>query len=237
MPVVEGMNITKPLTLTLALAALAPATAVAAPNLPVPGDPAYQVPAGQVEHTVVRTEVSGANAVPSKIRHELWLSRDRARSVVTNLVTGKITAETTANRTEVRTWSAEAGRMTVRATPSPRWGLPFNAGSFDAAVQRAYVDQGITQVVGEKTVAGRRALVTQSVRGKWRTDEPNSVTTAVVDAETFDLIERTSELPGAFKQTEVYEVREMLPADSPQARMSMTKRKNVPVKRVGPRRR
>jgi len=112
-------------------------------------------------------------------------------------------------------------------------GLPFSATAFEAAVQRAYVEQGITRVVGERVVAGRRALVTESVRGALSTDEPDSVTTTVVDAGSFALLERTTELAGRFRQVEVHELTETLPAGAPAARMAMTRRPGVPVGHVG----
>ena len=77
---------------------------------------------------------------------------------------------------------------------------PWNATSFEAAVQKAYIDQGFVKVVGETTKNGRRALITETAPPKWKSDNPNSKTIAVVDAETFDLYERTTFDGALFRQ-------------------------------------
>jgi outer membrane lipoprotein-sorting protein len=203
-PVIRGMNITAPIitTIALALVAATPAAASVNPDLPKPGDPQYAIPVGKVEHSITVSEVSGSKAVPSRQRVELWLSRNRGRVVVTNLKTGKVTTEIVVTNNETRAYSAETRRVTVRKTrPGER--LPWNSARFEAAVQRAYVEQGITKVTGETTVRGRRAFVVENVPGTWVSDQPDSKTIAIVDAETYELYERTSTLPnGEFTQKE-----------------------------------
>jgi len=220
-------------TLGLALAA-APASAQIE-GLPTPSDPVARVPAGQVEHSVVVRKVEGSRAVPSHERHELWLGRTHARSVVTDLTTGKVRLEVTVKPGETRMFDPRTNRVTIMRGPTSSKGdaPPWNAAAFEATVQKAYVEQGYTRVVGEKVVDGRRALITESVAGKWRSDEPASVTTAVVDAETFMLYERTTEMPGgAFRQTELHEVNELLPAaaTSTRARLAMAKHPGAKVR-------
>jgi hypothetical protein len=198
------MNITAPIitTIALALVAAAPAAASVHPDLPKPDDPQYAVPVGKVEHSITVSQVSGSKAVPSRQRTELWLSRNRGHVIVTNLKTGKVTTEILVTKKQTRTFSAQTGRITVRRNHRGE-GLPWTSARFEAAVQRAYVEQGITKVTGETTVRGRRALVVESVPGKWVSDEPDSTTIAVVDAETYELYERTTTLPnGAFTQKE-----------------------------------
>jgi len=215
------MNIIAPIltTLTLALVAASPAAAGVTPDLPRPGDAEYAVPVGKVEHTVTVTEVTGTKAVPSHMRQELWLSRHRARSVSTDVETGKVTAEIVVVGRETRMYTADTGRVTIQRTGRPS--IPFTSSRFEAAVQRAYVEQGITKATGETTVRGRRALVVESVPGKWRSDEPDSKTVAVVDAETYALYARTTTLPaGAFTQKETYET-STLGGGSPQVRFVM----------------
>ena len=82
-------------------------------------------------------------------------------------------------------------------------------------------------------MAGRRALVLESVPGKWRSDEPASRTVAVVDAETFAIYERTTGLPGGeFSQTEVHEVTELLPAaKAAKAKLAMASHRGAKVRR------
>jgi len=228
------MNIKTPIltTLTAALVAASPAAAGTNlnPDLPMPGDAKYAVPAGKVEHSVTVTEITGTKAVPSHTRHELWLSRNRARSVSTDVETGEVTAETVVTRGAIRMYSAETGRVTVERTRG--LSIPFTSARFEAAVQRAYVEQGITKVTGETTVRGRRALVVESVPGKWRSDEPASRTVAVVDAETYALYARTTTLPaGAFTQTETYET-STLGGGSPRVRFVMGKHTGAKVQRV-----
>ncbi len=228
------MNIKTPIltTLTAALVAATPAAAGTNlnPDLPMPGDAKYAVPAGKVEHSVTVTEVSGSKAVPSHTRHELWLSRNRARSVSTDVETGKVTAETVVAGKETRTFSAETGRVTIHRTSRPS--IPFNSSRFEAAVQRAYVEQSITKVTGETTVRGRRALVVESVPGKWRSDDPSSKTVAVVDAETYALYARTTSAPdGAFTQKESH-VTSTLQGVSARVRFTMGKHPGAKVQRV-----
>jgi murein DD-endopeptidase MepM/ murein hydrolase activator NlpD len=67
--------------LGLALSA-APATAQI-DGLPLPGDEVAKVAEGQIEHTVTTVKVEGSKAVPSHRRIERWLSRNRARQIVT----------------------------------------------------------------------------------------------------------------------------------------------------------
>ncbi len=226
------MNITAPIltTLTAALVAAAPAAASVAADLPKPSDPRYAVPAGKVEHSVTLTQVSGSNAVPSHTRHELWLSRNRARSVITDIGTGRVTAETVITPDEVRTYSAKTRQVTVRRTS--RASLPYNSSRFEAAVQRAYVEQGITKVIGDVTIHGRRALVVESVPGRWSGDRPDGRTVAIVDAESYELYERTSTLPGGeFTQRERIRTR-MLKGGSAHVRLTMSRHEGAKVRRV-----
>lgn len=227
------------LLLLLAALALLPSAApvsAQAPtqNLPKPGDPAFLVPEGKVEHTVTVVKVEGSNAVPRHERIELWMTRTRARNVVRDVATGKVTREITYRPGESRVFDAEKNTVTVlreRGTTTPPW----NSFRFEAAVQQAYVEQGITRVIGETTVRGRRALRVESVPGKWRSDDPASRTTATVDAETFVLYERSTGVPsGEYRQTETYEVGEQLDASSAvTARMAMGSHRGAKVRRPG----
>jgi hypothetical protein len=166
------------------------------------------VPAGQVEHTVVVRRVEGTRAVSSHERTERWLTATRSRTVVTDLKTGKVRAEIVTTPTETRI--KEGDRVTVRRHKAAA--APYTTAARDAEIQREQLEQGVTRIAGEKTVAGRRALVLESVPGKWRSSEPSSRTVAVVDAETFAIYERTTGLPGGeFSQTEVHELTELLP--------------------------
>lgn len=226
------MNTKAPLitTIALALVAATPAAAHVNHDLPRPGDPAFAVPAGKIEHSVTVTKVSGSEARPSHTRHELWMTRNRARSVSTDVKTGKVTFEMVVTPTETRTYSAQTRRVTVQKTRRPS--IPYNSWLFEAAVQKAYVEQGITKVIGETTVRGRRALVVESVPGKWTSDRPDGRTVAVVDAETYALYERTSTLPdGEFTQKETIEVQEFL-SRSAGVSFAMSKHKGANVRRI-----
>ncbi len=230
------MNATTLLTTAALAAALTPAAASAQQTLPLPDDAAFAVPAGAVERTVTRTEVSGTGVTASRTRHTLLLGRDRAHSVVVDLSTGRITAETLATPTETRMYDARRDRITIERR-ARRGGLPFTSQAFEAAVQEAYLEQGITRVTGERTVAGRRALVTVSVPERWRSSEPRSTTTAVVDAESHRLLERTTTTPdGAYVQREVVERHQTLAATSAHARMRMHDHPGAKVVRLGRRR-
>jgi hypothetical protein len=217
-----------PLLAALALPAFAGSAAAA--ELPAPGDPAFRVPAGKVEHTVTTVRVSGTNALASHEHIERWITATRARTVVRDARTGKVLRELTYAPGEHRVFDAAKHRVTVvirdrRRDAAPPW----NTAAFEAAVQKAYVDQGITRVTGETVVGGRRALVVESVPGRWHSDEPASRTSAVVDAETFALLQRTTAMPdGRATHSESYDVAELLDASSRvRARMAMAPHKGA----------
>ena len=178
---------------------------------------AGQVPAGKVEHTVVVRTVSGTKAAPSRERTEQWLTSTHSRTVVTDLETGKVRIEVVTTPTETRRY--EAGRK-VAVLRHRRQAPPYRATADEAATQRRQLEEGVTRVIGEKVVAGRKALVLESVPGRWRSDVEGSRTVAVVDAETFAVYERTTALPdGQFTQTEVHELTELLPAKAAAAKL------------------
>jgi hypothetical protein len=221
-----------PLIATLAVSALAGTASAAIPNdLPRPGDPQFLVPAGKVEHTVTVVEVTGKKALPSHERTERWLSRTHARTVITDVDSGKVLREITSRPGESRVYDRE--KNTVRVLRDPKLTTPpWNAASFEAAVQKAYVEQGYVKVIGERVVAGRKALVVQNQAPKWRSDNPNSKTIAVVDAETYHLYQRTTNDGDRFKQDEVHQVTELLDQSSKvQARMAMAKHKGAKIVR------
>ena len=223
------------LAITLEVLGLAVSAAPAAAQLeglPLPSDEVAKVPAGQIEHTVTTVEVKGSKAVPSHQRIERWMGRDRARQIITDARTGAVLSESTATPTAYRVFDAARNRVTVFRHDRRAKGLPYNAASFEAAVQQAYVERGIVRVVGEQLVDGRRALVTQNVPERWRSDAPENVTTAVVDAETFRLYERSTVAPdGSFSQTEDYEVLELLPAADARADLAMARHAGAKVVR------
>lgn len=226
------MNIKTPLitTIALALVAATPAAGHVSPDLPRPGDPAFAVPAGKIEHSVTVTKVSGSKARPSHTRHELWMTRNRARAVSTDVKTGQVTFEIVVSPTETRTYSAQTRRVTVQKTR--RASIPYNSWLFEAAVQKAYVEQGITKVVGETTVGNRRALIVESVPRRWTSDRPQGTTVAVIDAVTYGLYERTSTLPGGeFTQKETTEVQEFL-SPSPRVSFAMGPHKGAKVRYI-----
>jgi hypothetical protein len=182
-----------------------------------PSADAKLVPAGMVEHTVVVRTVAGTRAVPSRERTERWLTRAGSRTVVTDLATGKVRTEIVTGPYRTRIYDRATNRLTV--TSHKRQAPPYASAAYEAGVQRAYLEQGVTRVIGDQQVAGRRALVVESVPGRWRSDEPQSRTVATIDAETFALYERTTGQPdGAFSQTEVHETAELLPASAQAAR-------------------
>lgn len=198
----------------LAVAALSPAAAGASSvggvqafssqsraGLPNSSDAAYRVPAGKVEHRVWTVTVSGSKAVPKRERQELWLTRTRARLVATTLATGKVRTEVVDRPGESRIFDAAKNRLTIlkHKTSDPP---PYASSVFEAALHRAYVEQGIMRVTGEQVVAGRRALVLESVPEKWITSDPGSRGTALVDAETYHVLQEQSTLgDGLFTQT------------------------------------
>jgi hypothetical protein len=215
----------------LALAAASPALAAGA-GLPLPSDEAYTVPAGKIEHRVEIRKVSGAKAIPSHTKTETWLSGSTSRTVVTDLETRRTIAETVATRRTIRVWNADTGILWIKRRSKPG-GLPENSAAFEAAVQRAYVEQGRVTVTGETVVDGRRALVTRSVERNWRSDEPGYVVTAIVDAETFTLYARTTVNDRiGIRQEETYRT-ELLDAtpSAVRAKLAMTKRKHAKIRR------
>jgi hypothetical protein len=199
------------------------APALGADSLPLPSDASVQVAQGKIEHTVKIDRVSGPKAIQSHTRTEQWLSRDRSHTIVTDLRTGRLKAETVATRTEIRAYNADEGVTRVERRRKPG-GLPVNGFSFEAAIQKAYVQHGYVRVIGEKQVNGRRALITENAEGKWRTDNPSSRTVAVVDAETFALYERTTTVPGSHTHEQQFPVNEVLDATPQNVTASMAMR-------------
>ena len=172
---------TRPILLAaaaLAAAALAPAAASAngvggvpaatqsQMALPTPGDAQYRVPAGKVEHRVSIVAVSGTKAVASRERQELWLSANRSRMVVTNAATGKLRVEIVDRPGETRIYDAQKRRVTVSRTSSTT--PAYTSSAFESALHRAYVQQGVMRVAGERTVDGHRLLLLESVPGSGR---------------------------------------------------------------------
>jgi hypothetical protein len=224
-------NITPLLAALAVLASAGTANAVEQPTLPKPSDPAFLVPEGKVEHSITTVKVSGTRAIPSHERQERWLGRTHGRLIITDLTTGKVTREVTYKPGETRVYNAKKKTVRVlidRRLKSPPW----NATSFEAAVQKAYIDQGFVKVVGETTKNGRRALITENAPPKWVSDNPNSKTTAVVDAETFELYERTTFDGDLFRQEAEHSRAELVDENSGLlAKMSMKKRKGVKISR------
>jgi hypothetical protein len=222
------------LPLLAALAVLAPAGAAPAaeqPTLPHPADPAFRVPEGKVEHSVTTVKVSGTRALPRHERVEQWLGRTRSRTVITDLTTGRVSREITHKPGESRVYDAQKRTVRVLVDRSRRT-PPWNAASFEAAVQRAYVEQGFVTIVGETTVRGRRALITRNAPPKWRSDSPDSSTVAVVDAETFALYERTTSDGDRFTQrSEVLSLELVDENAGVLARMAMKQHKGAKVTR------
>jgi hypothetical protein len=150
-----------------------------------PDDPALAVPAGKIEHVVRDFRTTGDYG-----RHtiqELWLGSDRSHWISRDATTGRIVRETTFDRGRSLTFDATENSLRtmtdVGTTP------PWPTLAQEAAIWRDAFATGKTRQVGETTALGRRALVLQSVEGKWKTDEPSQVTTMIVDAETFTVYE------------------------------------------------
>jgi hypothetical protein len=148
----------------------------------VVNDPALDVPANKIEHVV--REISTTGQYGRHTLDELYLGSDRAHWISRDFATGKVIRETTFDRGKSLTYDAAENTITpmddTATTP------PWQTVAQEAAVWRNALQTGATRQTGETTVGGRRALVLESVRGKWTTDEPSQVTTMVVDAETFE---------------------------------------------------
>ena len=116
--------------------------------------------------------MSGSKARASKERQELWLTATRSRLVATDVATGKVRTEVVTRPGETRIFDAETNRVTIIKDTSKT--PPYAAATFEAALHLAYVQQGIMRVAGERTVNGRKALVLESVAGKWKSSDPGS---------------------------------------------------------------
>jgi hypothetical protein len=219
--------------LSTAAAALAVTASAAAADVPKPDDAVFRVPAGQIEHTITTVQVSGERAAASHLRNELYLSRTRAHLTVRDVRSNRLVKEITWKPGETRIYDRESDTLRISRSNPDRDTPPYGAAAGEAALQQAYLEEGLTRVVGEKVVAGRRALVVEGVPGKFRGDEPNNRTTAVVDAETFRLYERTSEIGGGlFKQVARHQVVELLDATrSARAKLAMRKHAGAKVRR------
>ncbi len=230
----------------IAVAAFAPAAAhasavggveaavhQAAAGLPQSTDAAYRVPAGKVEHRVSIVTVSGTKARASKERQELWLTATRSRLVATDVVTGKVRTEVITRPGESRIFDAKTNHVTIIKDKSKT--PPYASATYEAALQLAYVQQGIMRVAGERTVNGRKALALESVAGKWKSSDPGSRGTAVVDAETYAVYETQSILDGGlFNQTVENRVSEVVAANGAvTAKLAVRKHNGAKVTRSG----
>ena len=120
--------------------------------------------------------------------------------VVTNAATGKLRVEIVDRPGETRIYDAQKRRVTVSRTSSTT--PAYTSSAFESALHRAYVQQGIMRVAGERTVDGRRLLLLESVPGKWKSSDPGSRATALVDAQSYAVTETSSILDdGLFQQT------------------------------------
>ncbi len=189
------------LAIGVALAAGIPVLGGASDDLPAPTDAAYRVPAEMVEHTVTTQVVAGGHEPLRRTRSELWLAGDRGHEIVTDADTGAVIAETTAAGGEIRVYEPEQDRITVERHA----GLPFASAAYEAAAQRDGLKSGRLRKVEERG----DDLVLRSREG----------TVTVVDARTYELLERRTTLPGAV-QTET-RTTELLPAGSPAVRLAM----------------
>lgn len=131
-------------------------------------DPALAVPSDKIEHVV--REITIKSTQPTHIRTELFLASDRAHWISRDATTNQVVGETTFTK-------GQDGLTTP----------PWQSVAQEADNWRHVFDEGKTRQVGETTVNGRRALILESIRGKWVTDEDAQSTTMVVDAETFTL--------------------------------------------------
>jgi hypothetical protein len=157
----------------------------------VVNDPALDVPANRIEHTVREFSTTGSYG-----RHtldELWLGSDKAHWISRDVKTGRIVRETTFSKGKSLTY--DSGENTITEMNDKVSSPPWQTMAQQAAIWRHAFEQGTTRKVGDATVLGRPALVLQSVPEKWTTDEPSQTTTMVVDAETFSVYEITSVLP------------------------------------------
>lgn len=225
------MTLPRLLTTTAAVLALSATTAAA--DMPSSDDAVFRVPAGQVEHTVTTVKVHGSRAAARHERQERWLSRTRAHVVVRDVRTNRLVTEVTWKPGETRIFDAKSNTLRISRTNAEDDSPPYGALAGEAAIQKEYLAQGITRVIGEKQVAGRRALVVEGVPGQWRSDEPGSRTTAVVDAETYQLYERSSTIgDGLFTQTVRHALTELVPASrAVTAKLAMRKKAGARISR------
>ena len=139
---------------------------------------------------------------------------------------GKVRQEVTFRPGETRIYDARRNRVTIIRDDGAN--PPWNSAAFEAAVQKAYVEQGITREIGRTVVDGRMALVVRSVPGKWVSDVPESITTAVIDAATFELHERSTVHPDAlFEQAETHRVELLDTSRRVRAKMAMAEHRKA----------
>ena len=211
----SGMTTTPPLlrrarTLAAAAATVAVAAGAAAGTASakiIVNDPALNVPAGKIEHVVREVTIKGP--VPSHEIQDLYLTSDKAHWTATDPKTGDLLRETSFARGVSQTFDPRENEIQVLndsgTTP------PWQTLAQEAAIWRDALQTGATRQIGETTALGRPALVLESVRGKWTTDEPSQVTTMVVDKDDFTLYEITTVLDKYnFSQTIVMRSHELL---------------------------
>jgi hypothetical protein len=198
-------------TLLAGLAAVAFAGGATAGSAQADGfvvnDPALNVPADKVEHTIRDFSTTGSYG-----RHtldELWLGSDKAHWISRDATSGKIVRETTFSKGKSLTY--DAGENTITEMNDKVSAPPWQTMAQQAAIWKHAFEQGVSRKIGDTTALGRPALVLESVPEKWKTDEPSQTTTMVVDAETFVVYDIKSVLPRHdFTQDDILTSFEML---------------------------
>jgi hypothetical protein len=203
-----------------AIAVAAGAAAGTASAKIVPNDPALDVPPGKIEHVVREVTIKGP--VPSHEIQDLYLASDKAHWTATDPRTGDLLRETSFARGVSQTF--DPAENEIRVLNDSGTTPPWQTLAQEAAIWRDALQSGSTRQIGETTALGRPALVLESVRGRWTTDEPSQVTTMVVDKEDFTLYKiRTVLDKHNFSQTIVTRSHEVLDRTaSTEALLAMT---------------
>lgn len=161
--------ITRLLLPLAALGALALTPAAQAATIPVP--------AGQVQHTVWDSNVSGTKATkdhPHR-KHELWLGADRGRSVFTDADTGQVIDECVTDPGATRCWNTESKRIDVYPPSLGVLGLSW--AQEEANVKEA-IDRGFWAFSGDTTYMGKPAQLYKATRASDADDNQVDTLTA-----------------------------------------------------------
>jgi hypothetical protein len=204
---------------TVAVAALAPSTALAHDSYHSGGG----VPRGQIEASQYTVEITGSNAVARHERTRQWLTADRSHTVTRTIPSGKLRFEGATSPLAEFRFDAESNTLTIgKGSKTP----PYLSQAQETRNFQRSVAQGCYKLTGSTTFNGHLADVyalVPATSGPCRGDA--DVGQTIVDKASGTILQRTAgESDGSFTQVETLESLRMLPLNRSTRKLLAMKR-------------